>query len=164
MQQIYQQPLKIDQSDVFQAIQSWAVYIERTGKGIIDDIEGKMELRLEVGARHLLQQKQRLGGMFAVAGQQCFNRAQRDTLRSMLGEDLIFIVLRLSDECLKKRLHERHSNSKKQAEILEIMAELYEEAGEDEHNAYNLHVDLNMTPDDVIAKVLDIVESTQSQK
>ena len=38
------------------------------------------------------------------------------------------------------------------------MSKMYESAGEDETNAFDLHITEDMTPDDVVQKVLDILE------
>ena len=42
--------------------------------------------------------------------------------------------------------------------IFEALCKLYESAGEDEKNAFNVHITEDMTPDDVAQKVLDILE------
>ena len=45
-----------------------------------------------------------LGGDWTVAFA-IFSRAQRDIIRKALGNEVIFLILHLSDECNKKRLH-----------------------------------------------------------
>ena len=46
------------------------------------------------------------------------------------------------------------SNSEKQVEVLEGTVALYEPVGEDEENAFNVHVEYEMTADDVLAEIV----------
>ena len=41
--------------------------------------------------------------------------------------------------------------------MLTKIAEFYEPAGNDEENVYNIEINEDMSPDDVIKKVMDIV-------
>ena len=43
------------------------------------------------------------------------------------------------------------------AAMLTKIAEFYEPAGNDEENVYNIEINEDMSPDDVIKKVMDIV-------
>ena len=49
-------------------------------------------------ASHVRQQRQRLGGDWAVAFA-LTSREEREQAKELLGEDVVFIVLNLSDEC-----------------------------------------------------------------
>ena len=124
-----------------------------------------MEPFYMVMAEDLVKQRNRLGGDWAIA-QAVFSRKQREYLRQQLGPNLVFVVLNLTKECQKKRVESRHGDSLGEdfLVVLEKYAELCEPAGEDEENAYNLDIDENMTRDDVIKKLLDIVENAYSSK
>ena len=77
-------------------------------------------------------------------------------IRNTLGNDVIFFILHLTQETNHKRLVSR--GDEEFIEIVESMAKMYESAGEDEKNAFNVHITEDMTPDDVAQKVLDILE------
>ena len=119
----------------------------------------------EVLAEDLVKQRNRLGGDWAIA-QAVFSRKQRDFLRQQLGPKLVFIVMNLTAECQKKRVASRHGDSLGGGllDMLIRYASLCEPAGEDEENAYNLDIDENMTRDDVMKKLLEIVRKAYSSK
>ena len=60
-----------------------------------------------------------------------------------------------------KRLAGRHGDGQGEefTGYLTKMFEIYEPAENDEENAYNVKVTEDMTPDDVIQKVLEIVQN-----
>ena len=90
-----------------------------------------------------------------------FSRAQRDIVRNLLGDDVIFIILQLTPETNRKRLAGRHGEEEMSGEfskIFDSMTKMYEPAGKDEKNAFDVHITEEMTPDDVAQKVLDILE------
>ena len=88
-----------------------------------------------------------------------FSRAQRDIVRKLLGDDVIFIILQLTPETHHKRLVGRGEEMDgDMAGIFDSMTKMYEPAGKDEKNAFDVHITEEMTPDDVAQKVLDIFE------
>ena len=90
-----------------------------------------------------------------------FSQAQRDIVRNLLGNDVIFIILQLTPETNHKRLVGRHGGEEMAGEfnkIFDSMTKMYEPAGKDEKNAFDVHITEEMTPDDVAQKVLDILE------
>ena len=107
----------------------------------------------------MVKQRKRLGGNWAIA-QAVFTKAQRDILRQHIGSDLIFIVLNLTRECQKKRLAARHGDDIHEdlVQMLEKFYDLFEKAGEDEPNTYNLTITEDMTVDDVMNKIFDIID------
>ena len=112
-------------------------------------------------ALHIDQQRKRLGGNWAIA-QAVFSRAQRDQIRKDLGPNLIFMVLNVTRECQHKRVVKRHGDgehSKQFVEKMEKYYDLYEPAGEDEENAYNISVTEDMSVEDVIEEILKIAEN-----
>ncbi len=58
---------------------------------------------------------------------------------------------------MKKRLAARHVGMEDFTEALAKMHKIYEGVEEDERNAYTLHVDENMSEEDVINKALEMV-------
>ena len=89
-----------------------------------------------------------------------FSRAQRDIIRRTLGNDVIFFILHLTRETNRKRIVARHGddNAGEFDKIMDSMTKMYESAGKDEKNAFDVHITENMTPDDVAKEVLDILE------
>ena len=131
------------------------------GSGDSEEVKEKClpmlhEMALDIGRQH-----KRLGGNFAIA-QAVFNRSQRDQIKKDLGPNLNFIVLNLSRECQSKRVAKRHGSDDQGDQIAGLMEkfyDLYEPAGEDENNAYNIDITEYMSVEDVIEKVLKIVEN-----
>ena len=103
-------------------------------------------------------QKKRLGGDFAVA-QAVVSRKSRDLLRDALGPDLVFIVFNLTNKCQVQRVEARQPGEEMKGvrDSLYEMYKAYEPAGEDEPNSFNVQIDENMTPADVMKQVLDII-------
>ena len=107
---------------------------------------------------HVKQQRKRLGGDWALAWA-IAKREQRNLIRELLGDDVVFIVLNMTKECLMKRLHERHAGTGVNvAGLFEKMSKVYEPADEDEKNAFNIAITEDMSPDDVIEEVQRIVQ------
>ena len=66
----------------------------------------------------------------------------------------------MTQESNRKRLVGRHGDDMAAEfnKIFDSMSKMYESAGGDEKNAFDLHITEDMTPDDVVQKVLDILE------
>ena len=129
----------------------------------MEELQEKMLPMFHEMALHIDQQRKRLGGHWAIA-QAVFSRAQRDQIRKDLGPDLIFMVLNLTKECQHKRVVNRHGDDdvgKQFVEMMEKFYDLYEPAGEDEENAYNISITEDMSVEDVIQKILKIAENVQ---
>ena len=107
-------------------------------------------------AEDIVWQKRRLGGTFAVA-HAVATRKSRDYLKQVMGPDLVFIVLNLTRKCASARLKGRHGESV--GDGLEKIHSIYQRAGEDEVNAFNVDVDEGMTKEDVMQKVLEITDN-----
>ena len=107
----------------------------------------------------ITKQRKRLGGDWAVA-HAIFSRTQRDKLRQKLGPELVFIVLNMTKECQKKRLKARHGDAIEGLnEVMNNMFDLYEPARDDEKNTFNVVITEDMTPDDVLNKVFQIISN-----
>ena len=141
--------------DGFQAAQK--------GNGVTKELQEEMLPMFHEMALHIDQQRKRLGGNWAIA-QAVFSRAQRDQIRKDLGPNLIFMVLNLTRECQHKRVVKRHGEDEHGAQFVEMMEkyyDLYEPAGEDEQNAYNISITEDMSVEDVIQEILKIAENNQ---
>merc|ERR1712150_326783 len=64
-----------------------------------------------------------------------------------------------------KRLAGRHGDGAEEFnKVFDSMKKMYESAGKDEKNAFDVHITENMTPDDVAKKVLDILEKKRKNE
>ena len=74
-----------------------------------------------------------------------------------IGSELIFIVLKLSMDCQRKRILDRHGEvSKELLDIYVKAAQIHEPAGADEENTFSLEITENDSRQDVLQRVLDI--------
>merc|ERR1712142_1102284 len=105
----------------------------------------------------ILSERKRIGGDWAVASV-AFTREMRDHIRSRLGPDLMFVVLSMDKEELRKRLTARHQGDQQAAELMESVNILCEPVGEDEENALNVTVTADMTREEIVDKILDLVK------
>ena len=139
--------------------------IEELQKGnVTEEMMEDLQPMYDQMAEDISKQNKRLGGKMAVA-QAIFSRKQRDSMRKILGSKCVFIVLNMSRECQKKRVIARHGESNE--ELLNMLikfAEMYEPAGEDEENAYNVEITEDMNRDDVIEKILKIVNNVEEKE
>lgn len=104
------------------------------------------------------KQKKRLGGDFAIA-HAVASRVSRDFIREELGNDVVFVVLNLTNECQVNRIKGRHGEEMEgAAEMMGDMYKLYEEAGTDEPNAVNVVIEEGETPAMVLEKVLNAIK------
>ena len=90
------------------------------------------------------------------------NRKSRDLCREYLGrENVTFLVMNLTKSCQRKRLEERHGGAMGGgfAATINSMFDMYEPAGEDEEGALNVTVTEDMTRDDVLKKVLEVINT-----
>ena len=102
-------------------------------------------------------QKKRIGGNFAIA-QAVPSRELRDHIRLTLP-DCIFITLTVTKENQKKRILARHGdNCSDIIELFNKFYEMYEGPGDGEENTYNIDITENMTPNDVMNHVLEILD------
>ena len=126
--------------------------------GKFDDLEDMIKPFLKLMGDNLVTERPRLGGNFAIA-QAIFSRSQRDMLREIVGPDLHFMVLSMTKETQDKRLKARHGDSvpKGLLDFFVKFSEKCELAGEDEPNAHNIVITEDMTKEDVVKKVLEIV-------
>ena len=133
-----------------------------TGEITGNDFDILIRPVLNIMGKDIARQKVRLGGDFAVA-QAVVTRESRELLRQLMGPDLVFIVLNLTKECQHQRIDRRHPGKEQEMfrDILYKMFDAFEPAGEDEHNAYNVSINENMSKDDVMDAVLKTIETSR---
>ena len=134
--------------------------------GKYDAVEETLNPLYDQMSNHVMIQRKRLGGDMAIA-QAVFSRKQRDKLRKIIGPDLVFIVLNMTKECQMKRIKGRHGDSPMLEEFMRVLvkyAEMCEPAGDDEENAFNVTISEDMSKDDVVKKVLEVVPEDDQPK
>ena len=104
-------------------------------------------------ANDLLEHKKSLGGNFAVEFAVA-DREARDLLRSLLGPDLVFIVLSLSKDCLEDRL--RRIYGEKGAKELQNTFSKFRPAENDEEGAYNVIIQADTSRDEILREISKI--------
>ena len=108
-------------------------------------------------AKDVAAQKKRIGGNFSIA-EAVPSRAFRDHIRQTIP-DCIFITLTIAKKAQMKRLKARHGDdmSGGMLEVLSNSHELYELPGKNEPNTFNVNITDDMKPQDVMRKVLEIL-------
>jgi len=106
--------------------------------------------------KDIAREQKRIGGDFAVA-QAVPTRKLRDHIRKELGPNLIFVVMHMNKEDQYERVKARHGDEDSIVEMLAKIHEVFEPAGDDEQNAIHLLVTKDMTRDDVVDKVIRLV-------
>merc|ERR1712062_203419 len=106
---------------------------------------------------NILSEQKRIGGDFAIA-HAVLTREIRDHIRNILGTKLVFVVLHMSKEDQEARIKARHGDAKSFVERLVKMYDLFEPACEDESNTINCMITKDMTRDDVIEKIIQLVK------
>jgi len=104
----------------------------------------------------ILRERTRIGGDWAIAGV-AFTRELRDHIRSRLGPDLVFVILNMDMEEVKKRVKTRHHGEDQANEMMEPINKLCDPIGEDEENAVSVTVTTAMSEEDVHNKILELV-------
>ena len=103
------------------------------------------------------KERNRIGGDWVVA-QTIMNRELRDFIKSCLGPELVFVVLSMEEEELKKRILSRSpEDSNLNEEVFNRMmavTKLSEPAGDDEENALEVMLTHDMTKEDVTNKTV----------
>ena len=156
-----QKPLKGIPVDVIKVMDDVSEAFEDFWKGDLTGMDAMFRAALPPFTDFVKQQRKRLGGDMSLAWA-IFSRKQREQARELLGDDVVFVVLNLTKDCQKKRVDKRHQGSGLSEEMLNLMSkmhELYEPAGDDEKNTFNVTVAENMSPSDVMREVEKILET-----
>ena len=156
--QLTQKPLKGIPPHAIKKMDDASEVFKNMSKGIFEGLDETFQDMLPLLTEHVKQQRKRLGGDWSLA-HALFSRAQREQAVELLDGDVVFIVLNMTQECQSKRLAQRHGDTGLNLDFLDKMFKLYEPAGEDEKNAFNVTVTEDMSQEDVIEKVQEIVRN-----
>ena len=101
-------------------------------------------------------QRKRIGGNFAVA-HAVTSEELREHIRNLIP-DVIFITLSLTKESQMKRIQARHGEkSEGVIKMLTGIYDMYELPGKNEKNTFNVDITDEMSPNDVVKKVQNIL-------
>ena len=106
-----------------------------------------------------MSQKQRIGGKWVIC-QAVFRRRHREAIRRVIGKDLIMINLKLDTKYQKPRLEKRHGKNLGAPfmNYLLNMSKHMQEISDQEENTFEITVTEEMTEEDVLDKVLKIID------
>jgi len=104
----------------------------------------------------ILSERKRIGGDWAIAAV-TMTREMRDHIRSRLGPDLVFVILNMDAEEIKKRVKARHHGEEQAVGMFEPVNKLCDPIGDDEENAVSVPVTNEMSKEDVLNKILELV-------
>ena len=106
-------------------------------------------------AEDILKERQRIGGdwivSYAVA-----KRVDRDFLRKILGEDLIFVVLDISLDLVIERLSGREGKEKNREEAAKLHS-VFEPAEKDEPNTIPFEMKRGVTREENAQAIFDLI-------
>jgi len=157
MAQVFQKPLRGE---------GLKERMDKVNKGII---EGELKMKEEEYNKEVLDdftsvlcddlksERARIGGDWVVAVV-VETREQRDFIRSKLGPELVFVVLDMEMEQQMERIRGRHGEEDESSvEYLKEWYKVCEPAADDEDNTVGLKISPDMTPENVVDKILKIV-------
>jgi len=136
----------------------------------VQDVWGPLMAGLEYDKELLLEyyvalcedinkQKERIGGDWAVA-HVVLSKEVRDTLRRILGPDLVIIILTMSKEAKNARLKHRHDGNLQFVEMMEVFENLMDAPDQmcDEQNfCITIEVEADETRENVVEKIRKVV-------
>ena len=113
-------------------------------------------------AKDIIKEKNKVGGSWAVA-QAVPTRELREVIRKVLGDQCIFVILKLSEETNAARLKSRHAEmdedaAKAMVDLMNDMYKLYEPTGEGEDNSVDVEIGPDMDRAAVAKAVLEKVQ------
>lgn len=153
-----QKPLKDVPKERINAIKKGGPEFMKLVKGEDCDIE-KVKDYYTALCKDITSEKKRLGGNWVVA-QAVPSKILRDHIRNELGKDLTFVVLHMTKDDQKKRIHARHGDTASAInDWLTKMYDLFEPAQKDEVNTIGVDVTNDMSRDDVMNLILDKTEN-----
>lgn len=135
----------------------------------VQDVWGPLMAGLEYDKELLLEyyvalcedinkQKERIGGDWAVA-HVVLSKEVRDTLRRILGPDLVIIILTMSKEAKNARLKHRHDGNLQFVEMMEVFENLMDAPDQmcDEPFCITIEVEADETREDVVEKIRKVI-------
>jgi len=102
------------------------------------------------------KERKRIGGDWAIAGV-ALTQEHRDFLRTRLDSDLTFVILTMDMDDVRKRIEKRHDGDDSANMLMGPITKICEPIGQNEKNAVNITITTDMTPADVVDKILNLV-------
>ena len=103
--------------------------------------------------KEILEERQKMGGNWIV-NQGVPNRECRDFVRKLLGPDLIFVILTLSENEQEKRIKKRYGDKNESVlKYFKDLQSLFKPCEDDEPNTFNVVINEEMTPEDVATEI-----------
>jgi len=103
-------------------------------------------------ANDIKNEKKRIGGNFAIA-YIVFSRELRDLIREVLGPDVVFVLLRMPPEELRKRVLARHNGEEGAADFMKIFEKICEPTQEEEPRTVDVDITAEMTRAQVVTQI-----------
>ena len=97
----------------------------------------------------------------ALVAQAVPTRAHRDVIKDILGPDLVFVILTMTKDAQRKRIHARHGEGEEMKGLVDMMmkiGDIYEITADNEVNAVDVTITPDMTPEDVADAVIERVK------
>ena len=133
-------------------------YLKLSEKQELDEVQGARAY--EYMSKSVGSERKRIGGDWAVA-QAVPTKNMRDVIRKHLGKDKVtFILIGLEPEATRERLNKRHGESEEGKTMTDFCMKVnsfYELKTANEEDTYDIIVNNEMTPKDVVKKILEIV-------
>ena len=108
----------------------------------------------QVLAKHILQERQRLGGNFVVA-MGIETRYFRDIIRKIVGPKMVYVMLNISKELQYKRVFKRERNPKlPRFKHMVRVLRFFEGVQEAEYRSISINVDENKTIEIIVEEIL----------
>merc|ERR1719309_127103 len=104
----------------------------------------------------ILQERKRIGGDWAIAAV-TLTREVRDLVRANLGTDLLFVILSMNMDDVRKRVKERHHGDDSAVELMAPIHNLCEPIEPDEDNVVGVTITPEMSKEEVVNKILKLV-------
>ena len=106
--------------------------------------------------KDIKSEKKRMGGNWVVA-QAVPTKHLRKHIKKELGSDVMFILLNLSKDDQRKRIIARHGEEGGFLETLVNIYDRFEPAADDEEDVITVNVTSDMSRDDLVAKIMDLI-------
>jgi len=117
--------------------------------------EKDLEDSFQAMCEDIMRERKRIGGDWAVACVLDYKKL-RQLVRGWMGPDLQIVVLDMKLEDQMDRMRKRHGGHESAVDFAKAVYDLSEPAGEEEANTIDLKVTPDMTPDDVVQKILEL--------
>ena len=156
LEQMFQKPLKGKSLSTVKACTEFFNELGKMvgGKHPDEDITRAFykEMSLDV-----LAQKRRIGGTWTVA-MAVTNKKMRDAIRDILGNEVIFVTLTLTEAGIRKRCEGRHNGNEEIVQGQMRISQMFEPIEKDEMNAINIDIMPEMSKIDVVETILEKVK------